>query len=99
MGRISFESGTYSATGGATALNKVRVHVCVYPSQSRGLAPSSGPGRWSQAHGSLMFIAWTLFPLGILLARFTRHVEPSAGPNARWFLLHRITQVRSLCVP
>ena len=44
-----------------------------------------------------MFIAWTLFPLGILLARFTRHLEPSTGPNARWFLLHRIPQVRRGC--
>ena len=45
------------------------------------------------AHGVLMSIAWgVLLPVGIIIARFYRHVQPRTGPRAFWFLHHQIFQ-------
>jgi len=44
-------------------------------------------------HGVLMFLAWCVFiPLGTLIAKFGRHVNPDA-PSSWWFSRHRALQV------
>jgi hypothetical protein len=49
------------------------------------------------AHGVVMFLAWGLLaPAGVLVARFTKHVQPADGPSAFWFTTHRIVQVTSM---
>ena len=49
-----------------------------------------------KAHGVVMFIAWGLLaPCGVLLARYTRAVWPSAVP-AFWFRAHWMTQSAAL---
>jgi len=43
-----------------------------------------------------MFLAWGLLaPAGVLVARFTKHVQPAAGSSAFWFTTHRIVQIIS----
>lgn len=49
-----------------------------------------------KAHGVVMFIAWGLLaPCGVLLARYTRAVWPSAAPPF-WFRAHWMTQSAAL---
>ena len=56
---------------------------------------STRPSPLVIAHGFLMFLAWGLLtPIGIIVARFCKKVEPSTGPRAFWFFTHRILQGR-----
>jgi len=46
------------------------------------------------AHASMMIIGWgTLLPLGVIIAKLGRHLEP----NGLWFKLHRPLQIIGLC--
>lgn len=46
------------------------------------------------AHASMMIIGWgTLLPLGVIIAKLGRHLEP----NGLWFKIHRPLQITGLC--
>lgn len=45
------------------------------------------------AHGVLMAVSWGVaLPIGVIIARFYRHKEPTTGPYAWWFIRHQIFQ-------
>jgi hypothetical protein len=45
------------------------------------------------AHGVLMAVSWGIaLPIGVIIARFYRHKEPTTGPFAWWFIRHQIFQ-------
>lgn len=48
------------------------------------------------AHGWLMMFGWGIFlPLGVLIARYTRDIDPWGLSPALWFRLHVSLQVRN----
>jgi hypothetical protein len=44
------------------------------------------------AHAAIMVVAWLVLISGVLIARYTRHIAPTFGPNAFWFTRHWILQ-------
>jgi hypothetical protein len=51
------------------------------------------------AHGVLMAVSWgILLPLGVIFARFYRHVEPNKGPRAVWFVAHQALQYSGVII-
>ena len=48
-------------------------------------------------HAVLMGLAWLLLaPLGVVIARYTKAPPVTQGAPARWFLLHRGTQIAAV---
>lgn len=44
-----------------------------------------------------MTVSWgILLPLGVIVARFYRHKEPTTGPKAWWFVRHQLSQYGGL---
>lgn len=51
------------------------------------------------AHAVMMALAWGLaIPVGVISARFGKRVPPTSGPNACWFVTHRIIQSAGVLV-
>lgn len=61
-----------------------------------GAVSAAGRKPLHVAHGAINFVAWgILLPLGVLLARFTKHIPVKAGPPL-WFNSHRMLQTTGL---
>lgn len=49
-------------------------------------------------HGTIMAIAWTILaPFGVMMPILFRKVAPTTGPNAFWFVRHKMLLISACC--